>query len=113
MICMSFLILAVYAIGFVCALDTLDGSLRNFILFAEFRNLTGKHCTAVCQFRRGILTAHAGDELGALVQLSLGIVLCVVQCLGKGIVFGLVRVGCVFKDALQAVLDRPNLSYLQ
>ena len=42
----------------------------------------------------------AGDKLGALVQLGLGIVLCVVQCLGKGIVFGLVRVGCVIKDAL-------------
>ena len=55
----------------------------------------------------------AGDELGALVQLGLGIVLCVVQCLGKGIVFGFVRVGCVIKDALQTVLNRPNLSYRQ
>ena len=42
----------------------------------------------------------AGDKLGALVQLGLGIVLCVVQCLGKGIVFGLVRVGGIIKDAL-------------
>ena len=42
----------------------------------------------------------AGDKLGALVQLGLGIVLCVVQCLGKGIVFGFVRVGCIVKDAL-------------
>lgn len=42
----------------------------------------------------------AGDKLGALIQLGLGIVLCVVQCLGKGIVFGFVRVGCVIKDAL-------------
>ena len=42
----------------------------------------------------------AGDKLGALVQLGLGIVLCVVQCLGKGIVFGLVRVGRVVKDTL-------------
>ena len=42
----------------------------------------------------------AGDKLGALVQHGLGIVLCVVQCLGKGIVFGLVRIGCVNKDAL-------------
>ena len=42
----------------------------------------------------------AGDELGALVQLGLGIVLRIVQCLGKGIVFGLVRVGCIVKDAL-------------
>ncbi len=42
----------------------------------------------------------AGDELGALVQLGLGIVFCVVQCLGKGIVFGFVRVGRIIKDAL-------------
>ena len=55
----------------------------------------------------------AGDELGALVQLSLGIVLRIVQRLGKSIVFGLVRVGCVIKDALQTVLNRPNLSYRQ
>ena len=42
----------------------------------------------------------AGDELGALVQLGLGIVLCIVQRLGKGIVFGFVRVGRIVKDAL-------------
>ena len=42
----------------------------------------------------------AGDELGALVQLGLGIVLCVVQCLGKSIVFGFARVGRIVKDAL-------------
>ena len=42
----------------------------------------------------------AGDKLGALAQLGLGIVLCVVQCLGKVIVFGLVRVGGIIKDAL-------------
>ena len=42
----------------------------------------------------------AGDKLGALVQLGLGIVFCVVQCLGKGIVFGFVRVGRIIKDAL-------------
>ena len=58
-------------------------------------------------------TMDAGDELGALVQLGLGIVLCIVQRLGKGIVLGLVRVGGIIKDALQAVLDRPNLSYRQ
>ena len=42
----------------------------------------------------------AGDELGALVQLGLGIVLCVVQRLGKSIVFGFVRVGGIVKDTL-------------
>ena len=39
-------------------MNTLDGSLCDSILFAEFSNLTGKHCTAVCQFRWYILTAH-------------------------------------------------------
>ena len=42
----------------------------------------------------------AGDELGALVQLGLGIIFCIVQRLGKGIVFGFVRVGGIIKDAL-------------
>ena len=42
MICMVFLILVVYAIGFTRPFDTLDGSLRNFILFTKFGNLTGK-----------------------------------------------------------------------
>ena len=66
MICMVFLILAVYAVGFARALNTLDCSLCNFILFAEFRNLTGKHCTAVCQFRRSILSAHLLDDFSSL-----------------------------------------------
>ena len=42
----------------------------------------------------------AGDELGALVQLGLVIVLCIVESLGKSIVFGFVRVGRIVKDAL-------------
>ena len=42
----------------------------------------------------------AGDKLGALVQLGLGIVLRIVQRLGKGIVFGLIWVGRVVKDTL-------------
>ena len=42
----------------------------------------------------------AGGKLGALVQLGLGIIFCIVQCLGKGIVFGFVRVGRIVKDAL-------------
>ena len=66
MICMVFLILAVYAVGFACSLDALDGALCNLVLFAEFSNLTGKHCTAVCQFRRSILSAHLLDDLGTL-----------------------------------------------
>lgn len=66
MICMVFLILAVYAVGFARALNTLDCSLCNFILFAEFRNLTGKHCTAVCQFRRGIFPSHLLNDFRPL-----------------------------------------------
>ena len=42
----------------------------------------------------------AGDELGALVQLGLGIIFCIVQRLDKSIVFGFVRVGRIVKDAL-------------
>ena len=48
----------VNTVGFACALNTLDGSLCNLVLFAEFRNFTGQHCTAVFQFRRSILSAH-------------------------------------------------------
>ena len=66
MICMVFLILAVYAVRFVCSLDALDGSLRNFILFAEFGNLTGQRHALVCQFRRGILSAHLLDDFRPL-----------------------------------------------
>ena len=66
MICMSFLILAVYAIGFVCALDTLDCSLRNFILFTKFGNSAGQHCSTVCQFRRGGLSAHLLNDFSPL-----------------------------------------------
>ena len=66
MICMVFLILAVYAIGFVCALDTLDCALCNLVLFAEFRNLASKPCTAVSQLRRCILSAHLLDDLSTL-----------------------------------------------
>ena len=42
----------------------------------------------------------AGDELGALVQLGLGVILGIVQSLGERIKFGLIRVGCVIKDTL-------------
>ena len=65
-------------------------------------------------FPRMIFPAmDAGDKLGALVQLGLGIIFCIVQRFSKSIVFGLVRVGGIIKDALQAVLDCPDLSYRQ
>ena len=66
MICMVFLILVVYAIGFTRPFDTLDGSLRNFILFTKFGNLTGKHCTVVSQFRRSIFSAHLLNDFRPL-----------------------------------------------
>ena len=66
MICMVFLILAVYAVGFACSLDALDGSLRNFILFTKFGNFAGQHCSTVCQFRRGVLSAHLLNDFRPL-----------------------------------------------
>ena len=66
MICMVFLILAVNTVGFTRPFDTLDASLRNFILFTKFGNLTGKHCTVVSQFRRSILSAHLLDDFRPL-----------------------------------------------
>ena len=66
MICMSFLILAVYAIGFVCALDALDGSFCNLIFFAQFGDLASQRHALVCQFRRCFLSAHLLDDLGTL-----------------------------------------------
>ena len=111
MICMSFLILAVYAIGFVCALNALDGTLCNFILFVESSNLTGKHCTAVCQFQRRFLSAHLLNDFRTLCGKGfylLGQALAVVHdglqgwklvVVDKG-VFGKNFLG-VFPDALQ------------
>ena len=84
--------------------------LRSNLPFAEILVGMERH-HAVCFTKALLYNPHifprmvcpamdAGDKLGALVQLGLGIVLCVVQCLGKGIVFGLVRVGRIVKDAL-------------
>ena len=56
----------VNTVGFARALNTLDGSLCNLVLFAEFRNFTGQHCTAVCQFRRCILSAHLLNDFRSL-----------------------------------------------
>ena len=66
MICMVFLILAVYAVGFACSLDALNCPLCNSVLFAEFRNFTGQHCTAVSQFQRYILSAHLLNDFRPL-----------------------------------------------
>ena len=66
MICMVFLVLAVYAIGFTRPFDTLDCSLCNLVLFAEFRNLAGQRHALVGQFRRGILSAHLLNDFRPL-----------------------------------------------
>jgi hypothetical protein len=65
-VCVLTSVFLVYAVGFARALNTLDGSLCNLVLFAEFRNFTGKHCTAVCQFRRSILSAHLLNDFRPL-----------------------------------------------
>ena len=75
--------------------------------------LPKRSCTAAYLPHMSACNWDAGDKLGTLVQLGLGIIFCIVESLGKSIIFGLVRVGRIVKDALQAVLDCPNLSYRQ
>ena len=93
----------VNTVGFARALNTLDGSLCDFVLFAEFRNLTGKHCTAVCKFRRGIHSAHLLDDFRPLRGKgfhSLGQALAVVHdCLQRGELV-VVDKGVFCKDSL-------------
>ena len=88
MICMVFLILAVYAIGFACSLDALNCPLCNSVLFAEFGNLTGQRHALVCQFRRSILSAHLLNDFRPLRGKGfhpLGQALAVVHdCLQRG-----------------------------
>ena len=66
MICMVFLILAVYAVGFACSLDALNCPLCDFILFTKFGNLAGQRHALVSQFRRSILSAHLLDDFRPL-----------------------------------------------
>ena len=84
--------------------------LRGNLSFAETLVGVERH-HAVCFTKAFLYSPHilprmvcpamdAGDKLGALVQLGLGIILRIVQRLGKGIVLGLVRVGRIIKDAL-------------
>ena len=56
----------VNTVGFACALNPLDGSLCNLVLFAEFRNLAGQRHALVGQFRRGILSAHLLNDFRPL-----------------------------------------------
>ena len=69
-VCILISVFLVYAVGFACSLDALDGSLRNFILFTKFGNFAGQHCSTVCQFRRGILSAHLLDDFRPLCVKS-------------------------------------------
>ena len=84
--------------------------LRGYLALAEALVGVERH-HAVCFTKAFLYSPHifprmfcpamdAGDELGALIQLGLGIILRIVESLGKGIVFGFVRVGRVIKDAL-------------
>ena len=84
--------------------------LRGNLSFAETLVGVERH-HAVCFTKAFLYGSHilprmvchamdAGDKLGALVQAGLGIILRIVQRLGKSIVFGLFRVGCIIKDAL-------------
>ena len=84
--------------------------LRGYLALAEALVGVERH-HAVCFTKAFLYSPHifprmicpamdAGDELGALIQLGLGIILRIVESLGKGIVFGLVRVGRIVKDAL-------------
>ena len=84
--------------------------LRGNLSFAEALVGVERH-HAVCFTKAFLYSPHifprmicpamdAGDELGALIQLGLGIILRIVESLGKGIVFGFVRVGGIIKDAL-------------
>ena len=56
----------VYAVGFACALNTLDGSLCDFILFAQFGDLASQYHALVSQLRRSILSAHLLDDFRPL-----------------------------------------------
>ena len=84
--------------------------LRSNLPFAETLVGMERH-HAVCFTKAFLYSPHilpcmvcpamdTGDKLGTLVQLGLGIVLRIVQRLGKSIVFGFVRVGRIVKDAL-------------
>ena len=84
--------------------------LRGYLALAEALVGVERH-HAVCFTKAFLYSPHifprmicpamdAGDELGALIQLGLGIILRIVESLGKGIVFGFVRVGGIIKVAL-------------
>ena len=69
-------------------MNTLDGSLRDFILFAQFGDLASQYHALVSQLRRSILSAHLLDNLGTLCGKGfylLGQALAVVHdCLQRG-----------------------------
>ena len=84
-------------------MNAFDGTLCNLVLFAEFINLTGKPCTAVCQFRRRIFPTQLLDDFRPLCGKGFylpGQVFAVVHdCLQRGeLVF--VNKGVFCKDSL-------------
>ena len=118
-VCVLTSVFLVYAVGFVCSLDAFDSTVCDSILFAEFSNLTGKHCTTVCQFLRSILSAHLLDDFRPLRGEGfhpLGQALAVVHdCLQRGkLVVVIKSVFCknflgVFPDALQLRAVVPTI----
>ena len=56
----------VNTVGFARALNTLDGSFRNFVLFAQFGDLASQYHALVSQLRRSIFPAHLLDDFRPL-----------------------------------------------
>ena len=111
-VCMLISVFLVYAIGFSRSLDALNGALCDFILFAEFDNLTGQRHAAVCQFRRCVLSAHLLDDFSPLRGKGfhpLGQALAVVRdCLQRRELV-IVNKGVFCKDSLGIFPDALQL----
>ena len=93
----------VYAVGFACSLDALDGSLCNLVLFAEFGNLTGQYCSTVSQFRWSIFSPHLLDDFRPLRGKGFylpGQALAVVRDCLQGWELVVVNKGVLSKDSL-------------
>ena len=98
----------VYAVGFECSLDALDGSLCDFILFAQFGDLASQYHALVSQFRRCILSAHLLNNFRPLCGKAFylpGQALAVVyNCLQRGKLV-VVDKGVFCKDFLSVFPD--------
>ncbi len=65
-VCVLTSVFLAYAVGFSRSLNSFDGSLCDFIIFAEFRNLEGQRHALVSKFRRSILSAHLLNDFRPL-----------------------------------------------